>query len=158
MNSVTTLIYETTGAIARITLNRPDSGNAMTLTTPGELAAAVERANLDPAVHVIALAGRGAGFCSGYDLSQILTFPQSDTSPAPPSGSPLDPAVQHANHDPDQPWDPMVDFAMMIRNVRGFMSVFHSEKPVVCKVHGFCLGGGTDLALCADLLIVEDVA
>ena len=47
---------------------------------------------------------------------------------------------------------PMVDFAMMRRNVRGFMSLFHSDKPVVCKVHGFCVAGGTDMALCSDLL------
>jgi enoyl-CoA hydratase len=47
---------------------------------------------------------------------------------------------------------------MMSRNVRGFMSLFHSDKPVVCKVHGFCVAGGTDMALCSDLLIIEDDA
>ena len=47
---------------------------------------------------------------------------------------------------------------MMSRNVRGFMSLFHSDKPVVCKVHGFCVAGGTDLALCSDLLVIEDNA
>lgn len=156
MSPFTTLLYEATGAIARIELNRPDSGNALTLVTPGELAAAIERANLDPAVHVIALSGRGPGFCSGYDLT-LLNAAAAGSLETPP-GSPLDPAVQRANHDPEQPWDPTIDFAMMMRNVRGFMSVFHSEKPVVCKVHGFCLGGGTDLALCADLLLVEDAA
>lgn len=156
MSPFRTLLYEATGAIARIELNRPDSGNALTLVTPGELAAAIERANLDPAVHVIALSGRGPGFCSGYDLT-LLNAAAAGSLETPP-GSPLDPAVQRANHDPQQPWDPTIDFAMMMRNVRGFMSVFHSEKPVVCKVHGFCLGGGTDLALCADLLLVEDAA
>jgi enoyl-CoA hydratase len=48
----------------------------------------------------------------------------------------------------------MVDFAMMSRNVRAFMSLFHCTTPVVCKVHGFCVAGGTDLALCSDLLIL----
>ena len=43
----------------------------------------------------------------------------------------------------------MVDYAMMSRNVRGFMSLFHGDKPVVCKVHGFCVAGGTDMALCS---------
>ena len=57
-----------TGAIARITLNRPERGNGITLEMPRELAACVERANLDPEVHVIALAGNGTGFCGGYDL------------------------------------------------------------------------------------------
>jgi len=62
------------------------------------------------------------------------------------------------NHEPSRPWDPMVDYAMMSRNVNGFMSLVRGEKPAVCKVHGFCVGGGTDLALCSDLLLVEDKA
>jgi enoyl-CoA hydratase len=63
-----------------------------------------------------------------------------------------------ANHDPARTWDPMVDYAMMSRNVRGFMSLFHCAKPVVCKVHGFCVAGGTDMALCSDLLVIADDA
>jgi enoyl-CoA hydratase len=59
-----------------------------------------------------------------------------------------------ANHDPAGTWDPMVDNAMMSRNVRAFMSLFQCSKPVVCKVHGFCVAGGTDMALCSDLLII----
>jgi len=55
-------------------------------------------------------------------------------------------------------WDPVTDYQMMVRNVRAFMSLFHSEKPVLCKIHGFCVAGGTDLALCADLLVVDDEA
>src|SRR5687767_9305423 len=69
METLSTLTYEVTGRIARITLNRPERGNGITLALPGELAAVVERANLDPAVHVIALAGNGKGFCGGYDLA-----------------------------------------------------------------------------------------
>ena len=75
-----------------------------------------------------------------------------------PAGSPVDPVVMAANHDPDGTWDPVVDFQMMWRNVRGFMSLFHSEKPVLCKVHGFCVAGGTDMALCSDLLVTADDA
>ncbi len=74
------------------------------------------------------------------------------------AGSPLDPMVMAQNHDPNGTWDPVTDFQMMSRNVRGFMSLFHSEKPVVCKVHGFCVAGGTDMALCSDLLVIEDRA
>ncbi len=59
-----------------------------------------------------------------------------------------------ANHDPAGVWDPMVDHAMMSRNVRAFMSLFHCSKPVVCKVQGFCVAGGTDMALCSDLLVI----
>ncbi|MBA2527602.1 MAG: crotonase/enoyl-CoA hydratase family protein [Pyrinomonadaceae bacterium] len=160
MDTLKTLTYEVTGLIARITLNRPERGNGITLEMPAELAACVERANLDPSVHVIALAGNGKGFCGGYDLvvaaEQRLGLEQGLTSW--PTGSPMDPKVQLANHDPDATWDPMLDYAMMSRNVRGFMSLFYSDKPVLCKVHGFCVAGGTDMALCSDLLIIEDRA
>ena len=151
------MTYEVTGRIARITLNRPERGNGLTFTTPVELAACVEKANLDPGVHVIALAGNGKGFCGGYDL--VASAEKMDTTLASgPAGSPLDAVVQAKNHDPSGTWDPMIDYQMMSRNVRGFMSLFHSDKPVVCKVHGFCVAGGTDLALCCDLLVIEDTA
>jgi enoyl-CoA hydratase len=150
-----TLTYERDGRVARITLDRPARGNGITLEMPRELAAAVEQADLDPAVHVIALAGNGKGFCGGYDLVQSAergqeAFGARDGA----AGSPLDPATIAANHDPSGTWDPMVDYAMMRRNVRGFMSLFHADKPVVCKVHGFCVAGGTDMALCSDLLVI----
>src|SRR5689334_20006694 len=157
MKTLETLTYAVDGRIARITLNRPERGNGLTLVTPRELAACVEQANLDPVVHVIALAGNGKGFCGGYDL--VLSAEGMSGDPAAgATGSALDPAVQRANHDPAQTWDPMIGYQMMARNVRGFMSLFHSEKPVVCKVHGFCVAGGTDLALCSDLLVIEDTA
>jgi len=73
-------------------------------------------------------------------------------------GSPTDPAVVAANHDPGRTWDPMVDYALMSRCVRGFMTLFHCGKPVVCKVHGFCVAGGTDMALCSDLLVIAEDA
>ena len=160
MTDLKTLTYHTTGRVARITLNRPERGNGITLDMPQELAACVERANLDPAIHVIALSGNGKGFCGGYDLVTSAEQRMSDEgqSSAWPEGSPMDPLVQQSNHDPQATWDPMVDYAMMSRNVRGFMSLFHSDKPVVCKVHGFCVAGGTDMALCSDLLIIEDRA
>jgi enoyl-CoA hydratase len=153
-----TLTYERDGRIARITLDRPERGNGITLEMPRELATAVERADLDPAVHVIALSGNGKGFCGGYDLVQSAErgqerFGAEDGDGGEP-GSPLDPATIAANHDPAGTWDPMVDYAMMRRNVRGFMSLFHADKPVVCKVHGFCVAGGTDMALCSDLLVI----
>lgn len=160
METLKTLTYEVTGRIARITLNRPERGNGITFETPAELAECVERANLDPAVHVIALAGNGKGFCGGYDL--VLTAEQkvsaAGETPRWPTGSVLDPAVQLANHEPESTWDPMLDYAMMSRNVRGFMSLFYSDKPVICKVHGFCVAGGTDMALCSDLIVIEESA
>jgi enoyl-CoA hydratase len=136
---VSSLRYAVDGRVARITLDRPERGNAITLDTPRELTECVERANLDPEVHVIALAGEGKGFCGGYDLVEFAE-----------RGMP--------NHDPNEVWDPVFDWQMMSRNVRGFMSLFHSDKPVVCKVQGFCVAGGTDMALCADLLVIAEDA
>ncbi|MDX6696033.1 MAG: enoyl-CoA hydratase [Blastocatellia bacterium] len=160
MDELTTLTYETTGRIARITLNRPARGNGITAAMPAELTACVERANLDRSVHVIALAGNGKGFCGGYDLVVAAEHGIAGEALNAESvaGTVLDPLAQLANHDSSQPWDAMLDYAMMSRNVRGFMSLFFSDKPVVCKVHGFCVAGGTDMALCSDLLVIEDTA
>jgi enoyl-CoA hydratase len=161
MEKLTTLTYEATGRIARITLNRPERGNGITAAMPVELAACVERANLDPSIHVIALSGNGKGFCGGYDLvvaAEHGIAGGDEAGGTSVAGTVLDPSLQLANHNPAETWDGMLDYAMMSRNVRGFMSLFHSEKPVVCKVHGFCVAGGTDMALCSDLLIIEDRA
>jgi enoyl-CoA hydratase len=151
-----TLTYEAGDRVARITLNRPERGNGIVPRMPAELAACVEHANLDPEVHAIALAGNGTGFCGGYDLVASAEGDMSglgEGMEAPP-GSPLDPATIGANHAPESNWDPVTDFQFMWRNVRGFMSLFHSEKPVICKVHGYCVAGGTDMALCSDLLVI----
>ena len=160
METLTTMTYGREGRVARITLNRPQRGNGITLEMPRELADCVERANLDPEVHVIALAGNGKGFCGGYDLvaSAEEGMSLSEGAAEGPQRSPLDPTIQATNHDPERTWDPVIDFQMMSRNVRGFMSLFHAEKPVLCKVQGFCVAGGTDMALCSDLLVIEDEA
>ena len=159
METLKTLTYEVENRIARITLNRPERGNGITMDLPRELAECVEKANLDPDVHVIALAGNGSGFCGGYDLVESAEERlEGDANEHRPAGSALDPATQAANHDPNKNWDPTVDYAMMSRNVKRFMSLFHGEKPVVCKVHGFCVAGGTDMALCSDLLVIADDA
>ena len=160
MSAVT---LEVTGRVARLTLNRPERGNGITRGLVTELERSVEQADLDPAVHVLLLSGAGKGFCGGYDLvesaeGQGQLGDKGPNAVATPPGSPLDPAVMAANHDPRGTWDPMVDYAMMSRNVRAFMSLFHCSKPVVCKVHGFCVAGGTDMALCSDLLVIASDA
>jgi enoyl-CoA hydratase len=168
------VLYEVADRVASITLNRPERGNGITVGLVAELAESVRRADLDPAVHVLLLAGAGPGFCGGYDLVEsaegmggaetandtAATGAGGESSPrgSAPVGSPLDPAVVAANHDPSRTWDAMVDYAMMSRNVQGFMSLFHCGKPVVCKVHGFCVAGGTDMALCSDLLVISEDA
>ncbi len=151
-----TLTYEVTGRIARITFNRPDQGNAITTDTPRELADAVERADIDPAVHVILLSGRGKGFCGGYDLDVFAENAANPPADADLAGTVLDPMTQMANHDPSQVWDPMVDYAMMSRFNRGFASLLYANKPTVVKLHGFAVAGGSDIALFADQIICAD--
>ena len=159
MSELKTMTYETGDRIARITLDRPERGNGITRGLVVELEQCVERADLDPSVHVIVLAGNGKGFCGGYDLVQSAEGEGSmGEQAAGPEGSPLDPRVMGANHDPSGTWDPMVDYSMMSRNVRGFMSLFNCSKPVICKVQGFCVAGGTDMALCSDLLVIASDA
>jgi enoyl-CoA hydratase len=190
MGEQAVVLYEVDGSIARVTLNRPERGNAITPDLIAQLVECVRSADLDPAVHAIVLAGAGPGFCGGYDLiesaegmgeasaagmGEVSAEGTGDASRArdggggtgaggpparvaAPAGSPLDPAVMAANHDPAATWDPMVDYAMMSRNAQGFMSLFGCGKPVVCKVHGFCVAGGTDMALCSDLLVIADDA
>ena len=149
-----TLTYEVTGRIARITFDRPEHGNAITMDTPVELSQAVERADLDRGVHVIVVAGRGSGFCGGYDLGMFAEQGMDgQAAPSEYAGTVLDPAVQGENHDPSRTWDPMVDYALMSRFNKGFASLLHANKPTVAKLHGFCVAGGTDIALFADQII-----
>ncbi len=159
MSAQPVVLYEAAEGIARLTLNRPERGNAITPRLIAELVDCVGRADLDPEVRVLLLSGAGSGFCGGYDLIESAegmgeVAGGEGSRAAPPPGSPLDPAVMAANHDPRGTWDPMIDYAMMSRNAQGFMSLFHCGKPVVCKVHGFCVAGGTDMALCSDLLVI----
>jgi enoyl-CoA hydratase len=156
--------YEVDGPVARLTLNRPERGNGLTPSLIAELEQCVRRADLDPRVRVMLLSGAGSGFCGGYDLVDSAeemgrgSGSSAAQSTAAPAGSPLDAAVIAANHDPQGTWDPMVDYAMMSRNARVFMGLHECDKPVVCRVHGFCVAGGTDLALCSDLLVIADDA
>lgn len=149
-----TLTYEVTGRIARITFNRPERGNSIIDATPRELAACVERADLDPGVHVMLISGRGEGFCAGFDLGAYAEeggegFAVGDDR----RGTVLDGRTQADNHLPNQPWDPMVDYQMMSRFVRGFASLMRADKPTVVKIQGYCIAGGTDIALHADQVI-----
>ncbi len=127
--------------VARLLLNRPERLNAITDDTPRDIRAAVEWANADDEVHVIVVSGAGKGFCGGYDLA--------------------DTAEQHIEHPCQQektPWDPMVDYAYMKRNTEDFMSLWRSPKPTIAQVHGAAVAGGSDIALCCDLLVMAEDA
>ena len=134
------VLYEKDGRIGRITLNRPEVMNAIDDDLPGELSAAVAMADGDPDVHVMVLSGNGPAFCSGYDLVYYA------------EGSSTNQVVQ------EMPWDPIKDYAFMWKNTQHFMSLWRAMKPVICKVHGFAVAGGSDIALCADMTIMGERA
>ena len=134
------VLYARDGRIGRITLNRPEVLNAIDAALPGELEAAVSEANADPGVHVIVLAGAGRAFCAGYDLTAYAQVPGANAG------------VQ------EMPWDPMKDYAMMMGNTERFMSLFRSHRPVIAKVHGFAVAGGSDIALCCDIVVMAQDA
>ncbi len=133
-----TLKYAVRGRICRITLNRPRRLNAINRDMPGEIRRAVEAANADDRVHVIVLAGAGRAFCAGYDLK---AFAEADNE-----------IIQ------DMPWDPMLDYRIMKGWTEDFFSIWRSYKPVICKVHGYAVAGGSDIALCADLVLMAEDA
>ena len=134
------LLYETGARVATITLNRPEKYNAITERMPGDLVDAVGRASDDDSVHVIVLTGAGKGFCSGYDLGLI----------AEASGE--NPVYQ------DAPWDAMIDYRFMRRCTDSFMSLWRCPKPVIAKVNGDAVAGGSDIALCCDLIVMTERA
>jgi enoyl-CoA hydratase len=136
---MSTVDYESRDSIAFITLNRPERLNAINGELVGGLQDAVTEANRDASVRVIVLRGSGRAFCAGYDLQ---TAPGAEAAVQERSGV----------------WDAVADFRMMSRNVRGFMSLWESPKPVIAQVHGWCVGGGTDMALCSDLIFMADDA
>ena len=137
------LDYETDGRIATITLNRPERLNAIARGMPQEIRDAVEKANDDNDIHCIILTGAGRSFCAGYDL---IDFAESKSKSA--GGQDVSKG----------PWDPMVDFAMMSRNTQDFMSLWRSNKPTIAKVRGHAVAGGSDIALCCDLVVMADDA
>ncbi len=132
------LEYESVDRVATITLNRPERFNAITERMPGDLAEAVARANDDDSVHVIVLTGAGHGFCGGYDLN---IFAEGESA-----------AIQ------DMPWDAMVDYQFMRRCTDSFMTLWRSPKPVIAKVNGDAVAGGSDIALCCDLIVMNESA
>jgi enoyl-CoA hydratase len=104
---------------------------------PGEIHRAVDLANADRDVHVIIVRGEGRAFCAGYDLKE---FAEGGVG------------TQQVG------WDPLKDYQAMMRNTEDFMSLFRSLKPTICKVQGFAVAGGSDIALCCDLVVMADDA
>ena len=141
--SFETLLYDTADDVARITLNRPERLNTIVPPMPQELEAAVHRATADADVKVIVLRGAGRSFCAGFDFGEGFHHWDEELTS-------------------DGKWDPGKDFAVAaspsLGSVPRFMSLWRSSKPVIAQVHGWCVGGGSDLALCADLVIASEDA
>ena len=132
------LEYEVNDRVATITLSRPEKFNAITERMPGDLTDAVARVTDDDSVHVVVLTGAGRGFCGGYDLKE---FAEGDN-----------PAIQ------EMPWDAMIDYRFMRRCTDSFMSLWRCPKPVIARVNGDAVAGGSDIALCADLVVMDESA
>ncbi|HSE13818.1 MAG TPA: crotonase/enoyl-CoA hydratase family protein [Rudaea sp.] len=141
--SYQTILYAVSGSIATITLNRPEALNTIVPPMPDEIEAAVAAAVHDETVKVIILRGLGRAFCAGFDFG--AGFHHWDASITT-----------------DGAWDPGKDFmfstAHALAPTQKFMSLWRSPKPVIAQVHGWCIGGGSDYALCCDLVIASDDA
>lgn len=138
-----TVLYRTDGPIATITLNRPEHLNTIVPPMPDEIEKAIGLAERDPAIKVIVLRGAGRSFSGGYDFGG---------------------GFQHWGEamNTDGRWDPGKDFAMVTARETGptqkFMAIWRASKPVIAQVHGWCVGGASDYALCADIVIASDDA
>ena len=138
-----TLLYSVDGPVATITLNRPERLNTIVPPMPDELEAAVHEATRDDAVKVIVLRGAGRSFCGGFDFGG---------------------GFEHWKEwiETDGSWDPGKDFKWSSQPATGpipkFMSLWRTLKPVIVQVHGWCVGGGSDLALCGDIVVASDDA
>jgi enoyl-CoA hydratase/carnithine racemase len=131
-----TVLYEAQDGVATLTLNRPQRLNAITPELIADFRGALARAWDDDAVRVVRLRGAGPSFCAGYDIGWGATSME---------------AAEEGG-----PWDPIADYETMNRFVEAYMSLWRSPKPVVAQVHGYCVAGGTDFALCSDLIVCSE--
>jgi enoyl-CoA hydratase len=140
-----TICYEKAGRIATVTLNRPEKLNAIRPPMPEEIEKALALANADDEVRVIIMQGAGKSFCAGFDFSENLTHFE---------GWGMEEATVN--------WDPGRDLMGVVNPFTGpipnFMSIWRSSKPVIAKVHGWCVGGGSEMALLSDIVIAADDA
>lgn len=134
------VLYEVADRVATITLNRPERYNAINESMPADISAAFEHASDDDVVHVVVLTGAGPGFCGGYDLKEFAEKPGEN------------PGIQK------MPWDPMIDYGFMSRATRDFMSIWRCRKPVIARIHGDAIAGGSDIALCCDIIVMSEDA
>jgi len=135
-----TLRTETREGVGHIVLCRPDEYNTITPELRDELAAAIDAADADHEVRVILLRAEGRAFCAGYGLDWA-TAAQADEG-----------------RRRERVWDSVADLRMMSRFVDVYMKLWYAKKPALAAVQGWCIGGGTDLVLCADLIVAGESA
>ena len=138
--------YEERDAIAIITLNRPERLNTLTEPMVQGVAEGIDAATASREVRAIVLRGEGRVFTAGYDLvaggESAWSSPYDAPGPRPREGA----------------WDPVRDWQFMGANVERFMKIWHCPKPVLGEIHGFAVGGATDLVLCCDQLFMAEDA
>ncbi len=135
------ILYEKRDRIATVTLNRPEKQNALHPTMWAEMDAALADAQRDADIRVIVLQGAGESFCAGFDFSDGLRQYEG---------------IAEEGYDPGMDVIYVTDpFAAPIP---AFMRIWRGSKPVIAKVHGWCVGGGSEMALCADLVIATEDA
>ena len=135
------VLYSKNEGIATITLNRPAKANTLRMEVIEGLNDGLANANRDPEVKVIVLEGAGDNFCGGFDFSGGL---------------------EHYGALKEDGYDPGLDVNMVTNQyttyIQGFMGLWRGGKPTIAKIHGYCVGGGSEMALCADLVIASDCA
>ncbi len=130
-----TVLYEAAEGVATLTLNRPERLNTIVPELIEGLRGGLERAWDASEVRAIRLRSAGRVFCAGYDIEW---------------------GARAMEEEAREVWDPIADYAMMSRFVDAYMELWRSPKPVIAQVQGFCVGGGTDLALCSDLIVCAE--
>ena len=136
-----TILIDTRDRVRYVTLNRPEKLNALTLGVMNDLLHAVDAAGRDPSVGCIVVQGAGRAFCSGWDLT-------------PATG---ERSTGHGDRDPED-MTLREDIEALARRSGRWASLWTSNKPILAKVHGYCLAGGTDLALHCDMIVASDDA
>ena len=146
-----TILYETDGAKARITLNRPEKLNALSMKLQRELNAALWEADNDASLHVIILRGAGRAFSAGYDMTPMRPERRGRDESSPEGDEKYTHVYRGMGTFDDDAWQ-------LERQQRERMAIWDLHKPVIAQVHGYCLAGGTDLALLCDIVIAADDA
>jgi enoyl-CoA hydratase len=148
-----TLRTETAGGVRHVVLCRAAEYNTITPELRDELAEAIDAADADRDVRVILLRAEGRAFCAGYGFDWAIPAEAAQRVAGPGDAAP--PAAEDA---PRRVWDSVADLAMMGRFVDTYLKLWYAKKPTIAAVQGWCIGGGTDLVLCADLVVAGESA